>query len=623
MTDERIAFAFARDRSRAKANDDESASRARATRARGSVAIACACVVAVAVSCASARVGKARTVTPSQSRSRSRSSAIEWMTEGERDFTALAIETPWRVTNAPSIAFDRVSKLGDADVGSGVEVSSAIAQMIGEAILDHRNGKKVETYPGETGAAYRAVTESVPDDDDDDVESGKTGVVGNGTNASSAAEGASARDGRSATRVAALGAGRGEVEAERVERVGVDGEEYLKAYERLERERDATAVEEGAREGALEGENLRLKEMEKKASRLALAPKLLRERLQSNQARQREVREMQRALLANPDFAADYGEDAFANVGGGDAVEGVYQHQMAELKGLRMLVAQYIVPKPKRKRAHIPLLGAFMSSDGAQGKGECKILYFYHVPRTGGGTLLGHFGKIGVDVERFERSKYAAPDSELARVQEEDENAHWNRVVSKSLEGGYHVIAHHVGRSGLLQMSEKLLRLRKEAASRGCEMKSFTVLREPLKHDLSLAASSTAKSYSDIINAQTRFLLVNAGNVISRAWPQQLTSENADLPSLLERTTELLEQDFDYVFTLEDINAMITTIDGFFGVNAAEDFPLEASLRHVSDYGSSRSREDVARVIHSYAAAEESDWLDEKIYAWAQTHREN
>jgi hypothetical protein len=115
-------------------------------------------------------------------------------------------------------------------------------------------------------------------------------------------------------------------------------------------------------------------------------------------------------------------------------------------------------------------------------------------------------------------------------------------------------------------MTEKLSSLRRQAASKGCSMKSFTVLREPLKHNLSLVASSRAKSYSDIVNAQTRFLLVNAGNKISQAWPQQLTSENSDLPTLLEESTNILEGEFDDVFTLDDIETLTSKISEFFVV---------------------------------------------------------
>ena len=51
--------------------------------------------------------------------------------------------------------------------------------------------------------------------------------------------------------------------------------------------------------------------------------------------------------------------------------------------------------------------------------------------------------KVGVDVQRFERSRYAKNDSALAEMQILDEDEHWHKVKSSSLRPGYHVIAHH------------------------------------------------------------------------------------------------------------------------------------------------------------------------------------
>ena len=530
---------------------------------------------------------------------RARSESPAWETEGGFDFASLAIEAPWRVTAPPSDGFKRLSALGDGlkDESTLSEVSSGLARMIGEAILDYQQGKEMKEYPRELGGDFKKCMQ------DFQVYQDTMAVKDDSVNATD-------------TPVAKpVEAAEPVVRAQSAEKQSVDvavaaatlDKSHAQAGKQTNK---VTAASAPAKQTSND------KIVNSKPARLGVPmTKERRARLKINEDRRKEIKRLQDFLLRIPDFVSDYGQDTFKSSSAvGDEAVGMYMSDEAQLQGLMLLKSYYV---SERQNQTAPLLGVATNVEDEGQSGECRILYFYHIPRTGGGTLLSHFGRIGIDVERFERSKYARPDSALADDQSEDEDEHWRRVVDESLQGGQHVIAHHVGRSGMLEMSEKLSSLRRQAASQGCSMKSFTILREPLKHNLSLVASSRAKSYSDIVNAQTRFLLVNAGNKISQAWPQQLTSENSDLPTLLEESTNILEREFDDVFTLDDIETLTSKISEFFVVGADQDAPLQESLRHISDYGVVADA-DIKAVRSAYETAQESDWLDDKIYSWAR-----
>jgi hypothetical protein len=354
---------------------------------------------------------------------------------------------------------------------------------------------------------------------------------------------------------------------------------------------------------------------------------------------------LQRALQTDPDFVADYGERYFSSADE-DFGTGVIFGGDARRKGIKLLAHAYLFPKlnasaysslvdwpddeehgdgfsptatdGKNEKAK---LGA-TSSEGSRSDGnECKIVYFYHVPRTGGGSLVGYLANSQLDIQRFERSKYAKNGTELFELQKLSDDEHWNRIVGNVLRPGSHVIHHHVGRAGLLDMGERLASLRRRAGTRGCGFKSFTILREPLRRDLSEAAARPAGTGAkrDYLDEQTRFLLVNAGNEVSKSWPKFLTSENTDLPGLLESTTELLEKTFDDIYVLNDEEAVVKEINAFFGIADDGLATLRSSIRHVSSYAQAdrASRATFARIRRAHAAAEEADWLDQKLFAWA------
>ena len=325
------------------------------------------------------------------------------------------------------------------------------------------------------------------------------------------------------------------------------------------------------------------------------------------------VRAQRKALLENENFIADYGTDVFKRSRESNThVPLLYAGTAASL-GYKTLIDAY-------KKREIGALGAGQASEDA----PCKILYFYHVPRTGGGTLLAHFANVGIDVQRFERSRYAKNDSALAEMQILDEDEHWHKVKTSSLRPGYHVIAHHVGRSGLLGMEDRLKTLRRDAQAQQCDFKAFTILREPERRELSEVAARPNATVEDalVLDSQARFLLVNAGNDLARSWPNKLTSETVNLPELFENTTSLLARSFDWIFQLGDSDNVARKVDAFFDIQPKGGHRLHEALRHVTNYhDQSAFRRDAFKAVEdAHDTAQEADWLDYKVYMWAREH---
>jgi len=383
--------------------------------------------------------------------------------------------------------------------------------------------------------------------------------------------------------------------------------------------------------------------------RRALTRKKAAERPQTPRAQKIEedkdtCAKLQRALQSDSDFIADFGEEYFANAYK-DYGAGVIFAGDARRKGIRLLARAYLFPKldasayarlanedgdeeeEEEEEEEIGGGHAIEAKLGASSSSpveECKILYFYHVPRTGGGSLVGYLANSRLDIQRFERSKFAKNGTELFELQQLTDEEHWKRIVTNVLRPGSHVIHHHVGRAGLLDMGERLASLRRQAETRGCGFKSFTILREPLHRDLSEAAARPARNGAerDYLDEQTRFLLVNAGNEVSKSWPKFLTSENTDLPGLFESTTELLERTFDDIYVLSDEETVVKEVNAFFGIADNPLATLRSSIRHVSSYSGADDarRATFARIRRAHADAEEADWLDQKLFAWALQH---
>ena len=333
------------------------------------------------------------------------------------------------------------------------------------------------------------------------------------------------------------------------------------------------------------------------------------------------IEKARRDLLRNPFFAADFGEHVFDNFEKTDEeIVKPTLSQAAVLKGLAAFRTRYRMGADDVSEDDDD---SVLANLGVAPK-TCKIVYFYHIPRTGGGSLLAHMAQNGVDIQRFERSKYAQEGSELEMYQQLDEDEHWKRVVKAALRPGSHVIAHHVGRSGILDMEVKLQQLRKDAQNAQCQLRTLTVLREPTQRDMSAVAhnSNTTASVMDL-NGQVRFLLVNAGNERSRRWPKVLTSENANLPNLLGDAKGILSRNFDWMFAQSDLPSVRRQIDRFYSIQSPPgrtstddlDSTLEMTHVHQSDYDVA-SADGLGAVRHRHDTAQESGWLDDKLYRW-------
>ena len=86
---------------------------------------------------------------------------------------------------------------------------------------------------------------------------------------------------------------------------------------------------------------------------------------------------------------------------------------------------------------------------GALGAGQVSedaLQDFDFITSSTARNALAHFMKVGVDVQRFERSRYAKNDSALAEMQILDEDEHWHKVKSSSLRP---VITHAAPRGSL------------------------------------------------------------------------------------------------------------------------------------------------------------------------------
>lgn len=165
----------------------------------------------------------------------------------------------------------------------------------------------------------------------------------------------------------------------------------------------------------------------------------------------------------------------------------------------------------------------------------------------------------------------------------------------------------------MLYMADRLSALRREAEARDCEFRALTLLREPVSRERSEIAHSSEDAHTALsFNGQARFLLVNADNSVSKTWPSTLTSENSNLPELLEDTKSILDRSFDWIFTSEDILRAKHEIDAFLGVAPIEDASSDEKFR--GDY-SRANGQDLDRV--QTAHAHESDWLDAELYSWA------
>ena len=202
---------------------------------------------------------------------------------------------------------------------------------------------------------------------------------------------------------------------------------------------------------------------------------------------------------------------------------------------------------------------------------ECKIGYYYHIPKTGGGSLVRYFGHLPeVELLRYESTIHVPKENKTLYFWEHQSSAeHWEKfIVPQSLKPGKHLIAHHWGRFGMLGMEKRLQRLRARAEELGCEFMSSVTFREPIERDISddvFKRITGVGSGNYAGDEQLRFLLLNSQRVNSRV-PADIRDKPEVKEDVLKTATKILTDDFDLVATIEDLELQKNAFLSFFNV---------------------------------------------------------
>ena len=260
------------------------------------------------------------------------------------------------------------------------------------------------------------------------------------------------------------------------------------------------------------------------------------------------------------------------------------RHPLARLSAFA-LTALALLAVASRVAPPSASLGDAPSSDS-----DCKILYYYHIPKTGGGSVVRYFGHHpDVELLRYESTKFVTPDnSTLYHWEHESSADHWEKyIVPHALRPGRHFIAHHWGRFGMLQMKRRLERLRSAAEARGCAFMTSTTFRDPVDRDVSDAIFKrilgvNAKNY--IGDEQLRFFLINSDHANARV-PKNLAAHPDARRDAMRNATSLLRDAIDVVATIDELETQKNAFLNFFhlpvGLGEARDTlgaPREAKL---------------------------------------------
>lgn len=199
----------------------------------------------------------------------------------------------------------------------------------------------------------------------------------------------------------------------------------------------------------------------------------------------------------------------------------------------------------------------------------CKIGYYYHIPKTGGGSLVRYFGHLPeVELLRYEATIHVPKENKTlwywAHQSSED---HWEKfVVPQALKPGKTLIAHHWGRFGMLGMEKRLQRLRERAEAKGCQFMASTTFREPIERDVSdevfhrITGTGSARYLGD---EQLRFFLLNSQRENARLPPDMAAHEDVARDAL-DTAERILANHFDLVATIEDLELQKNAFLAFF-----------------------------------------------------------
>ncbi len=191
----------------------------------------------------------------------------------------------------------------------------------------------------------------------------------------------------------------------------------------------------------------------------------------------------------------------------------------------------------------------------------CGVIFFYHIPSTGGSTINTWLGKY--TPKKFGNSTYYTywePDFKKEKGWHDEHDKSEQRFVSgmdrkviPELQPYEWRIAHaHINSLHLNTSEDALYRWRTSIESQGCRLFNTVVFRDPLSHTLSLykvvdRKNSTQSEWANHLHSSTDrgmwstqldFFLYNRG----RRNPYKLPKEEK-----VKRAMEILERHFDLV----------------------------------------------------------------------------
>ena len=206
----------------------------------------------------------------------------------------------------------------------------------------------------------------------------------------------------------------------------------------------------------------------------------------------------------------------------------------------------------------------------------CKIGYYYHIPKTGGGSLVRYFGHLPeVELLRYEATIHVPKENKtLWYWEHQSSEDHWEKfVVPQALKPGKKLIAHHWGRFGMLGMEKRLARLRARAEAIGCQFMASTTFREPVERDVSnevFHRITGTGSGTYLGDEQLRFFLLNSQRENARLPPDMAAREDVARDAL-DAAKRILAKSFDLVATIEDLELQKNAFLAFFDAEASGD----------------------------------------------------
>jgi hypothetical protein len=233
---------------------------------------------------------------------------------------------------------------------------------------------------------------------------------------------------------------------------------------------------------------------------------------------------------------------------------------------------------------------AFLASDVANARGAggvsssarrdrdeaCKIGYYYHIPKTGGGSLVRYFGHLPeVELLRYEATIHVPKENKtLWYWEHQSSEDHWEKfVVPHALKPGKKLIAHHWGRFGMVGMEKRLERLRTRAEALGCQFMASTTFREPVERDVSdevFHRITGAGAGTYLGDEQLRFFLLNSQRKNAR-FPPDMAKREEFARDALSTAERILRKNFDLVATIEDLELQKNAFLAFFDVESSFD----------------------------------------------------